>query len=60
MSEDEFRDYLEEMNRKADPFPPLANCYVCGKPIGEEMSVIRTSYDPPLWLHLECDEQTSR
>lgn len=55
MTEEEFGSYLDEVNRQAEPFIPLFNCTHCGKPIGEEAFVVRTCFDPPLWMHVDCD-----
>src|SRR5436305_4651044 len=54
LSPEEFEEYLAEENQKAEPFIPLKNCSVCGKPIQEEVFVIDTNFDPPRWCHEAC------
>ncbi len=51
MGVEEREEYLAEVNRA---FPwPMQTCYWCERPIEDEC-VVHTSYDPPVWLHLEC------
>lgn len=52
MSPEEREDYLAEVNR-AYPWP-MQTCYWCRKPLEDEC-VVFTSYDPPLWVHRECE-----
>jgi len=56
MGEAEFKAWQAKMNRRAEPFIPLANCFGCGKPIEDE-HVVLTSYDPPRFYHLECEPE---
>ena len=53
MTPEEFREYLAEENRKAEPFIPLKNCFACGKPIEDEF-VALTAFDPPRLYHPAC------
>lgn len=55
MDAEEFQAYLAEVNRQAEPFVPLFTCARCKKPIKDEC-VILTRFDPPLWLHVDCDD----
>lgn len=52
MDREEFEAYLDRVNREAEPFIPLKNCAVCGKPITDTFAVDTA----PRWRHRECLE----